>query len=211
MTKARTKAAKRRAKKARPTITLPGGMVVPQTATHSRDRRMTHQPAEDPRLTVKAARAKLIPDGADPFSVMAGCAVGQRLMAETTGDRRARLWGATCHLRKVYAAYDRALGGPARYAQCLRILAPTEAMEAQDQHIPVDDRDEETRYRDAVRAWMTAQGWLGHVDSAAASACIRAVVDDQTPTDWPGIVLALECVADGMAGERIRYRGRGEK
>jgi hypothetical protein len=198
MTKAKTKAARRR----KPRISLPGGGSVPQAATHSRDRRHTHQPQEDARTTVMAARAARIPKDADPLSRMAGCAVGQRLMRENDADRRLRLWGAVCHMRQVYAAYDRALGGPSRYPKCLAILAPTDTMEAADHHIPVDLRTEEERYRAAIRDWARVQGWLQQVDRQAHGACVAVVIDDVLVQDWRGVMLALDKVADGMTGTK---------
>lgn len=204
MTKAKTKSARRRQRK----ISLPGGATVAQPPAHPRDRRHTNQPPEDARLTVIAARAARIPPGADPLSRMAGCAVGRRILREADADRRGRLWGAVCHMRQVFAAYDRALGGPSRYPKCLAILAPTEAMEAADHHIPVDTRDEAERYRAAIRNWMQVHGWLRHADNAAATACLRAVVDDEPVADWSGVLVALDCVADGMGGNFPQTRRR---
>ena len=195
MTKAKTKAARRRKTR----ISLPGGHSVSAPPSHARDRRHTNQ-HEDARTTVIAARIGRIPKDADPLSRMAGCAVGQRIMRENDADRRLRLWGAVCHMRQVYAAYDRALGGPSRYPKCLAILAPTETMEAADHHIPVDLRAEEERYRAAIRDWMRVQGWLQQVDRQAAGACIAVVVDDVLVQDWRGVMLALDRIATCMQG-----------
>ena len=197
MTKAKTRGAKLAARRRR--ITLPLGQSVEQPPAHPRDRRHTNQ-HEDPRLTVTAARSARIPHGADPLSRMAGCAVGRRIMREADQDRRLRLWGAVCHMRQVYAAYDRALGGPSRYPKCLAILTPPDAMEAADHHIPIDTRDEVTRYNQTIRDWMRVQGWLGLAPRSAATACIAAVVDDAPVTDWDGVLTALDCVAKGVTG-----------
>ena len=200
------KALSRKRRKAR--ITLPGGESVPAKPAHARDRRHTNQPQEDARMTVINARAKRLPEGADPLNPMAGCNVGRRIMRETDADRRTRLWGAVCHMRRVYAAYAHALGAPSRYAKCLSILTPTEAMEAADHHIRVDTRSDEDRSRDAIRAWMAVQGWLRYADNGAVSACINAVLDDVAVRDWEGVMIALDCVADGMAGLVPEHRGR---
>jgi hypothetical protein len=126
-------------------------------------------------------------------------------MAETLHkDERADLWQAVCHIRRVWVAYDRAIGAPSRHAQCLRILAPVDAMTTEG--ATFDDRPEEERHRAAIGAYMAVQGWLGHVDNAARSATVIAVVDDAGLPNWQGIVRALRCVSEGIKGQRVTPR-----
>jgi hypothetical protein len=147
--------------------------------------------------TVLTARTHRIPPGADPRSPMAGCAVGRRVLREPA-DQQARLWGAVCHMRRVYVAYGRAIGAPSRYDKCLAILTPPDRMEATAESPPLDTRDEETKLRNAVTEWMRVQGWLGYAPKPAQSACIAAVVDDAEVSDWALVLIALGCVAKGM-------------
>jgi hypothetical protein len=171
--------------------------------------------AEDAQAVVLTARLRqmTLPDTDDNRaavrSAMAGCAVGRRIMATVANDRQA-LWGAVCHIRQAYAAYGRALGSPPRHAQCLRILAPTGALHA-DAATPAPDlRDDATRARHAVSAYMAVHAAWGYTDKPAQSACIRAVVDepDGPVTDWQGVASALLCVADMLAGRKMVWRGR---
>ena len=168
----------------------------------------------DETITVIEARTRrLAPLGkAAPImarSDMAGCEVGISLLLDNiAADHRADLWGAVKHMRRVWVAYDRALGAPNRHAACLRILLPVDRMEASASDPAPDDRPEEERYRSAISAWMAVQGWLGYCDGRARSACIAAVVDDASVSDWAGVKLALACIADGMAGRKVLYRGR---
>lgn len=118
------------------------------------------------------------------------------------------LWGAVTHMRRTLAAYDRACGAPQRHPKCLSILTPPDHLGATADSPAFDDRPEEERSRSAIAAYMTLQGWLGHCDNAARSACLRAVVDDTGVNDLPGIILALQCVVDGHAGRKIVWRGR---
>jgi hypothetical protein len=196
-TKALSRAARRRLQRQR-RISLPGGGSVDQPPSHPNDRRHTNQPPKDPTLTVVAAREARIPPGADPRDRKAGCAVGRRILREPDIARQDRLWDAVCHMRMVYAVYDRALGGPSRYPKCLAILTPPERFEASASSPAIDPRSEDEKYRAAIRDWMLVQGWLGHAPKPAQSVCIAAVVDDAEVMDWEGVLIALECVAHGM-------------
>lgn len=194
MTKALPKAARRRLQRQR-RISLPGADPVPQRPGQGARRDL--EPQEDPMTTVVVARTRRIPPGADPRSPMAGCAVGRRILREPT-ETHADLWGAVCHMRRVYVAYGRAIGAPSRYAKCLAILTPPDRMEATAESPPLDTRDDATRLRNAVSEWMRVQGWLGYAPKPAQSACIAAVVDDAEVTDWALVLIALSCVAKGM-------------
>lgn len=208
--KARTATQKRaQRRKARAEyISLPGGETAPQMPA-GRDRRHTNQ-GENPMQTAINARIRqtgLSQD--DAKTPMAGCAVGRRLMIDHTPDR-AELWQAVQHMRMTWLAYDRANGSPNRHAQCLRIMAPTPALHADASSPAPDLRTQDERDRAAVTAWMRLQGWLSYTDAAAYGAAVRHVVDepDQPVSDWCGIVLALQCVSDGIKGRPIRRNGR---
>jgi hypothetical protein len=203
MTKALTASGKRRRKRHR-TISLPGGETVEQRPGR-KGAREPARPADEVALFARVRQTGLSLD--DARSDMAGCVVGRRLMDERD---REELWRAVKHMRRVVIAYDNACRAPRRHAQCLRIMTPPEAMHADASSPAPDDRTQEERDRAAVSAWMALQGWLDHTDRPARSACIRHVVDepDQPVTDWPGIICALRCVADGIGGRKVVARFR---
>lgn len=207
-----------RRKRAR-TITLAGGQAV--DAPIVQGTRTDLKPKEDPMQTVLAARRRFMGDRADKVdlrSAMAGDDLGRAILrAEVVRSPNGRpdptynpgaLWDAVTHIRRTFAAYDRACGAPSRHPKCLSILTPPDRMEATAESPARDDRTEEERNRSAVSAYMAVQGWLGHCDGAAKSACLRAVVDDAGVSDVPGIILALQCAVDGKAGRKIVWRGR---
>lgn len=200
-----SKAAKRARKRNR--ISLPGGETAIAPIRQGKRNDMT----PDARRETLATRCRLVglPDTDEARkSVSApeyGCAVGRTIAADPD---RADLWQAVCHMRRVWVAYDRAIGAPSRHAKCLAILAPTEAMTADASSPAPDLRTPEDRDRQAVSAYMSLRGWLGHVEGAAQSAAIRAVVDepDEALHHWPAIKRALLCVVDGIKGRRIEPR-----
>jgi len=213
MTKAATKR-QRRARSRKRQVTMPGGEQIERKAKRGFARQ---EPADQVALFARLRHAGL---SATPEALALarapwlGCAVGRGIVATSrTEDDRARLWSAVCHIRRTVIAYDRALGSPNRHAQCLRILAPADAMHADAASPAVDTRTPEEKHTQAVTAWMRLHGWLGYADNAARSACLRHVVDEpQEPVcDWPGITAALECVAEGLRGDVPTYRGRRGK
>lgn len=187
-------------------ITLPGGQSIPQPPTQGARNDLDR----DPMGVVLEARARQAGISRDEArNQMLGCAVGRMLITGRTNDRD-ELWEAVQHMRKVMLAYDRAIGSPKRHAQCLRIMTPPERFEADAASPAPDMRTEEERDKAAASAWVTLKGWLSFTDYAAREACKRAVVDepDQPITDWPGVILALRCVADGMKGRNVVVRER---
>ena len=128
--------------------------------------------------------------------------------AVTDHEERAQLWDAIQHLRRVQVAHDRAIGAPTRHARCLRLLVPVEAMSADAETPPVDERSDEERQRDATRALMRVEGWLGYTDKRARSEVLRVVVDDGEVRDVAGLLSALLCLSDGLKGRRMVWRGR---
>lgn len=137
-----------------------------------------------------------------------GCNAGRAMAAQVRGERdRAELWDAIQHMRRVYLAYDRAMGAPRRYAQSLRLLLPLEAMEADASSPTLDVRTDEERQRQAVNERASLKSWLSNVEPRAAMICLSAVIDDNPCLDAAAMVRALHCVADGMAGRKMVYRG----
>lgn len=138
-----------------------------------------------------------------------GCEAGRAMAgAVEAHDERVRLWDAIQHMRRVVAAYDAAIGAPRRHAKCLRLLVPQSALEATADTPPLDIRTTEDRHRQAVAAYMRLEGWLAHVDRAAMAETKRVVWDDVAARDARGLIAALECVADGVAGRKLAYRAR---
>lgn len=207
MTKARTISQKRaQRRKARPeVITLAGGETAHQRP--SQGQRQRKEPADMVAMQARIRQTGLTQEQAR--HEMAGCAVGRKLMLDHIEDRAA-LWEAVKHMRRVIVAYDRSVGAPSRHAQGLRIMLPTERMEADASSPTPDLREPEERARAAQAAWMALKGWLSHADYAAREACTRAVVDepDEPISDWTGVVLALRCVSEGIKGQRIKLRAR---
>lgn len=165
-------------------------------------------------IPVIAARCRQMGKDTDEASIRAakaewmGCNAGKAMISVVTGEaERKELWAAIHHMRRVQIAYDRALGAPSRHAQCLRIMLPTEQMQADAASPPADLRTEDDKHRQAVSSWMQLQGWLGYADKQAAGICKRVVIDDERCPNAAAMVTALHCVADGVAGRRIVYRG----
>lgn len=139
-----------------------------------------------------------------------GCSAGVAIAKWSDHDHeREKLWQAVCHMRKTVAAYDRAIGAPSRHAQCMRLLLPLEAMQADAASPPLDDRTPEEKQRQAVSAWMQMHGWLTYTDGRAASEALRVVIDDGEVKDTRGLMSALFCVYEGLQGGRIILRDRG--
>lgn len=138
-----------------------------------------------------------------------GCYAGRVIAQEQMEDRdRADLWAAICHMRRVQVAFDAAIGAPRRHAQCLRLLAPVDAMEVDASTPPADRRSPEEKQDAATSALMRLETWMGYADKAAAGEAKRVVLDDQISTDPEGMILALRCVSAGIKGRRLVYIGR---
>lgn len=168
-------------------------------------------PDEDTKEARKARHAARLARTAqlrDMRAVWLGCEAGRAMVSvvKDEGTRKA-LWDAIQHIRRTVIAYDRALGAPNRHATCLRIMLPTETMQADASTPPIDVRTDEEKYRQAISGWMAMHGYLGHVEGRAASITLRTVVEDQTCRDADAMVRALHCVADGIAGRKVMYRG----
>ena len=207
-----TSRAERKRRKKAASISLPGGETVPQRIDGpGRPRNM----AEDARKTALQARCRVFAGNDGPKDEGAsgdplwGCSVGRLILTEPE-HQRPDLWNAAQHARKTQLAYDRAIGAPSRHAQCLRILSPVSAFEADAASPAPDFRTAEERERQAVSAWMQVQGWIGHTDSRAVSAFKQAVINDPDGPvkDWPGVLACLRCIAEGLRGDVVKARVR---
>ena len=206
-----TSIAQRKRRRRSRKITMPGGDTQPMKTRAGQGRRTDILDETQTVIEVRTRRLAALGKAAPILarSDMAGCEVGIRLLLDNLGAcERADLWGAVKHMRRVWLAYDQALGAPHRHPQVVRILTPVDPMTASASDPAPDDRPEADRYRSAISAWMAAQGWLGYADGRARSACVSAVVDDASVSDWAGVKLALACIADGIAGRKVVYRGR---
>ena len=209
-----SKAARRRAKRARKNDTgLPDLAEIPSREKNGRKSRAgVKRSADAPALIVRCRRREVAPTEAELRESKApwwGCCAGSAMARAVTDDReRAELWDAITHMRKTVSAYDAACGAPSRHAKCLQILAPVDAVEASAESAPIDTRSDDERSRSAVSAWMQLHGWLGYTDKAAASEAWRVVIQDEPDRDVPGLLSALRCVADGVAGRKIVCRAR---
>ena len=177
----------------------PGGKIIPEAANKSALK--TRQRLFACRDGPKDEMAFLDPRWGD--------SVGRMILTEPE-HQRADLWNAAQHARKTQAAYDRAIGAPSRHAQCLHILAPVDAMQADAASPAPDDRSVEDRVRDATRAQMQVEGWIGHTDARAISAYRQAVINDPDGPvrDWPGVLACLQCIAEGLRGDQVKARVR---
>lgn len=210
-TKARSKAAKRRLKAARaddPFALAP----VERREPNGRARRE----AEDRDPSIETLKTRCLHMGQMPTpenlrdarAPWNGCNAGRAMAGQTSDSfQRATLWDAIQTMRHIVTAYDRAIGAPSRHAVCLRLMAPSEAMEADAASPAPDERDDETKQAHAVRDLMRLEGWLGWCDGAAASIAKAVVLDDAPCRDPAALVRALWSVADGHAGRRMVYRG----
>lgn len=213
MSKARTKARKLADKRRRQFGELPEVAPIPKRKARG-DRRMSeirHEADE----SIPAYQARLRQMGKtsteanmrEAKAQWQGCEAGKAMSAHINAEQeRATLWDAIQHMRKVYLAYDRAMGAPPRHAQCLRIMLPLEAMEADAASPPLDDRTDEEKQRQAEAAKQALRGWLSNVEPRSAMVCLSTVIDDMRCVDPAAMVRALHCVADGMAGRKQKCR-----
>lgn len=216
MTKARTKAEKRRAAKGANPLGLPE---IAASKTREPNGRLSRagQGRDQATETLKARCIQMgkeitpsnMRDMRAPwFGCVAGRVIGQKVMEERERDA---LWTAIQHMRKVVTAYDAAIGAPRRHAICLRLLAPADGMSADASSPPLDARTPEEKVRAATTALMALEGWLGYADKAAASVAKRVVLEDGYCGDEDGLIQALRCVSDGIKGRRMVYRGRDQR
>lgn len=210
-----TSIAERKRRKRAAKISLAGGEAVDQRPTQGR--RTDLDTPKDARRGAMEARCRHLGVRPTPDALKAaesqlmGCSVGKLLTdLPVSAETRQALWQAAQHARKVQLAFDRAIGSPNRHATAARILAPVEAMHADAASPAPDDRTPEERVRQATRALMMLEGWIGYTDSKAISAFKQAVINDpdgRVP-DWDGVLNCLHCIREGLAGEVVKARVR---
>lgn len=128
-----------------------------------------------------------------------GCEAGGNMaLAVTSIDERKALWDAICYMRRAAVAFDAVIGAPNRHAQVLRLLLPTEAMEVDAETPEPDERSDEERQDDAVRAMQWVQELTGRAGREAAAEAIRVVLDDQRPRDVAAMLSALRHISCGV-------------
>ena len=216
MVKTYSKGARRRAKKAAQTggLDLPGLAPVQRRERNGRARReiRDRDPARQ-ALEVRCRQAGVAVSSASLREMRApwlGCSAGRAMAARVTDhEERGELWDAIQQMRRGQRAYDAAIGAPFRHARGLQLLVPQEALEADADTPPVDERSDEEKQRDATAARMRLEGWLGYTDKAARSEALSVVLDDVAPGDVEGLLSALRCVSDGLRSRRMVWRGRG--
>ena len=169
------------------------------------------EPQEDPLKAPLSARCRkmgLPPTKSNMKAVRAewcGCEAGKAMAGAVKGhEERAVMWNAIKHMRRVQASFDRAIGAPDRHPKCMSMAAQS------GWGVPSDRTDEEIQ-RTATAELMTLETWLGYTDSAAASEAKRVVIDDVRVRDVVGLVSALRCVVDGIAGRAGVWRGRVDR
>lgn len=214
MTKSRTKARKLADKRRAQLAGLPELASIQKRKSRGRDRMAEikiENDADTPALVARCRQMGQPPTEAGMRAAKAewmGCNAGKAMASVVSDEAQRRdLWAAIHHMRRVQLAYDRAIGSPNRHPQCLRIMLPVDEMHADAASPPLDVRTDDERHRQAVAGWMQMQGWLGYADKDAAGLCKRVVIDDARCPDAAAMVQALHCVADGVAGRRIVYRG----
>lgn len=205
MTKARSKGAKRRAKKAMAGCEL---APVKRRAKQGKARMSEIEARRDLTAQTDQLKARARQVGCQPTEAALrdlkapwwGCNAGRAMACAVEPNERAELWDAIQHMRRVTLTYDRAIGAPHRHAICMRLLAPSETFEADANTPPVDDRSDEERQRHAVAALNTLMSWLGMVDRITSKRARDCVLDDAPAYDVVGLIATLRCVADGMKG-----------
>ena len=128
-----------------------------------------------------------------------GCEAGGAMALATPRlDERKAYWDAICYMRRAAVAFDAVIGAPNRHAQVLRLLVPSEAMEANAETPEADERTDEERQDDAVRAMHWVEELTGRAGADAAGEASRAVLDDQRPRDVGAMLSALRQISYGV-------------
>lgn len=113
-------------------------------------------------------------------------------------DERKAYWDAICFMRRAAVAFDAVIGAPNRHAQVLRLLVPSEAMEANAETPAIDERTDEQRQDDAVRAMQWVQELAGRAGADAAREASRVVLDDQKARDVGAMLSVLRQISYGI-------------
>ena len=197
MTRAYTKAAKRRAKKA-----LPELAAVPKPKKRGKAR-MAEIDREPQRVALETrARLMGMTDTNAMRSQALGEAAGRAIYLKHQPDAAARLWDTYAGLTATEQRYARLVLGKSLHAKTAKIETMPERFETRDDD-QTDLRSEDERHRDATNAWMRWRGYIGHLSSYDQSAifCVvrgrnEPVVDAKLTKAGIDFVTALERLAD---------------
>ena len=208
-----SKAAKRRARKSRQSDDIQGLAAIPRRPKKRGKARMTelNRIAKDVDESIHLLETRCRHAGKpiteeamrEAKAPWAGCEAGQAMAREVTNEeKRSQLWDAIQYIRRVYAAYDRAMCAPIRHAQSMRIMLPVDVMHADAASPAIDSRDDIERQADAERAYASVQKLVGRYGRYAASITVNCVVDNQRCENTTAMVLALENVSNALRGSK---------
>lgn len=96
---------------------------------------------------------------------------------------------------RAAVAFDAVIGAPNRHAQLWRLLVPSEAMVADAETPAIDERADEQRQDDAVRAMPWALALAGRAGADAASQAFRVGVEGSEGAGCRG---HAHCLAPGF-------------
>jgi hypothetical protein len=179
---------KRRKNRAKASITMPGGEVIPQVVTNDPRRPR----AVDPRQSALKTRLRIagIPDTPEALKAAVapdfGHDVGLCIRATVKGDEAAKAWDAFSHLSASYRNYMTLYVGQTGNPQCAAIAMIPEPMET-DPSLRVDLRTHEEKVRAAKQSW------------AAWEARIKAL-------PFPQLRMAINGVLRGFLGDGTLWR-----
>lgn len=202
MTKARTKGAKREAKRrGRP----PKEGVVREPSGRVSRKGTQYAPPPERRDAIVAvalsARCKAMgwPDSAEARELAKmphiGCEAG-RAIHDLRDPERAEMWGAIRRMRAVYARYAAILGLPAPFPASAALTAMPEPVGSDGvevDHAEYDPRPIEDRARSAVSAMMRIEGVI--MTAGVAAAVKAAVLRDEPVKDRASLVRGLLAIA----------------
>ena len=169
MTKAYSKAAKRRAKAAMPELAE-----APRKKSRGRARMGEREDeAQSAVLTARARQMGLPPSKAQDMKrqrLSEGAGMALDILCDP--DDATRLWGHYIALTASEARYHRSLG-KSIHAKTAKLEMMQERFETRDDDA-IDLRSEDERDRDAVTGWMRWQGLLGRLQSHDQAAIFNA-------------------------------------
>lgn len=162
-----TKAAKRRAKKAR------NGIENLYRQWEATAQSRPHEP-DDPLATVKQARQRLMGRQGD-FTGKIYCEEAGRAIAAlaVNEDEANRLWNVFLKFDTADNTYMARVIGRPRFPNVAKMEFLPDRLEARDDDKP-DPRSEDEKDRDAVNTWMHWQGHLGCLEAHERSSIVRA-------------------------------------
>lgn len=206
-----SKAAKRRARRNRALITLPGADPVASRPT-GKDRRHTNQ-HEDARRTVLEARCRrtgrqIAPDAMSALSEqMAGCDTGLCIMHQhQSPEIRAELWQVWQDMSKAWRNWRLRYTGQTGTAQSAAIALIHEELQT-DPGLTVDLRSADERDRDAKNARAYWDSQIAAVIAPNWQMALRSAIDGFGAPLWKGaeptangrcVVKALESIRESQ-------------